>query len=262
MTKPWPELYTGGWTVTGNVGKVKVQHELRSLIDRRPDLRVLDIGCIGPQPLDFWRPLLEGTSFHLTGVDVADIERGMAVVREQGWGSRVSLHTGSGYGLTDLFSPDSFDALVATQVLEHVARLDLFMKQVGTVVRPGGDVFFTLDSAHWLSRFTPSEPVRLAKNVVKKALSVVGRERHYDLPWFDHEVEAACRRAGLEVVSFGYYNIPELKYIYGQVLPPAERNAFAQRWFELEDALNARPEVRERARHCFLVLYVHARRRA
>lgn len=261
MDAVWTELYTGDWIVTGNVAKVRVQQELRKLFDRRPGARVLDVGCIGPHPLEFWEPLMPGTDFHLTGVDVGGIEKGEEVARRRGWQDRVELRVGSGYQLASLFPPESFDVLVATQVLEHVARLDHFMAQVAAVLRPGGEAFFTLDSAHWLSRYTPAHPVRLAKNVVKKLLSVVGNERHYDLPWYDHEIAAACERAGLGVREVRYYNLPHLKQLHNSVLPAREKNDFMRRWMELEDRLNAVPEVRERGRGRFMVLYVHARKR-
>jgi hypothetical protein len=43
----WPELYTGLWTVTGNVAKVKVLHELHQLIAQGPARSILDIGIVG-----------------------------------------------------------------------------------------------------------------------------------------------------------------------------------------------------------------------
>jgi SAM-dependent methyltransferase len=254
------DLFAGPRPLTGNVAKVKVLHELDALFAARPGLRVLDVGCVGPQPLDFWAPLLDARTFHLTGVDVWGLERAEKVVRERGWGDRVTLREGSGYNVGSLFPRDSFDVVIATQVLEHVARLDLFMSQVAAVARPGAEIFFTLDSAHYLPRFTPARPVRLAKNVVKKGLSLAGRERHYDLPWMDHEVAAACARAGLPVVEARYYNTKDLKHIHNQVIPDEGKNDFMRRWYALEEALNDQPRVREQARSSFMVLYVHARR--
>jgi 2-polyprenyl-3-methyl-5-hydroxy-6-metoxy-1,4-benzoquinol methylase len=204
MTKElWPEINTADWVITGNVAKVKVLHELLALISNGSGLSVLDIGCVGPQPLDFWEPLLthHGSRFHLSGVDVHGIELAREVAAKRGWASRLTLIEGSGYNLADLFTPQSFDIIVATQVLEHIARIQRFMQQVVFVLKSGGEAFLTTDSAHWQSRFGLRDPVRLAKNMAKKGLAFLGNERHYDLPSLDHEVSQTCREAGLKVVD-------------------------------------------------------------
>jgi hypothetical protein len=173
----------------------------------------------------------------------------------------VTLHTGSGYRLTSLFRPESFRVAVATQVLEHTARLSLFLEQVATVLVPGGEAFFTVDSAHWQSRFDPRDPVRFGKNLIKKGLSLLGRERHYDLPWFDHEVAEACQDAGFEILECRYYNLAPLKFIHNHVVTPNRKNTFVQLWFELEEFLNEEKSIYGKVKHLFLGLYFRARKR-
>jgi hypothetical protein len=51
----WYELYTGPWIVGGNVAKAKVVHELQRLIANGTASSILDIGIVGPQPLEFVR---------------------------------------------------------------------------------------------------------------------------------------------------------------------------------------------------------------
>jgi 2-polyprenyl-3-methyl-5-hydroxy-6-metoxy-1,4-benzoquinol methylase len=186
----WDELYTGPWIVGGNVAKVKVIHELQRLIANRSATSILDIGIVGPQPLEFWEPLLEGypSQFHLTGIDVWGIDKARRVVEQHGWEEQVTLQQGSGYTLQEIFDPESFDLIIAMQVLENIAQLPRFIQQVATVMRSGGQGFFAIDSAHYQSRFDVKDPVRMAKNLVKKCLGLLGNERHYDLPWLDHEV--------------------------------------------------------------------------
>ena len=135
------------------------------------------------------------------------------------------------------------------------------MKQVATVLTPAGEAFFTLDSAHWQSRFDIQDPVRLAKNLVKKSLGSLGNEKHYDLPWLDYELIAACDEVGLEVVECGYHNLPPLKWIHNHLLPPEKRNAFMRVWFELEDFINADTVVREKVKNYFLGIYLHVRKK-
>lgn len=261
------DLFAGPSTLTGNTGKVRVLHDVAKLISAEPELRVLDVGCVGgytaEEPLSLWHPLLRThPSFSLTGVDVDGIERAESALRSRGWHDRVSLHRGSGYELAELFPPDSFDAALALQVLEHVARIDRFIAQLAVVLRPGGSAFFTIDSAHWRSRYDRREPVRMVKNVVKKSLSLLGREHRfrYDLPWYDHEVASAARNAGLEVVETRYYNQEALKRLHNHLVPAEQRNDLMRRWYELEEFLNDDRETRERSRHLFQVLYVHLRK--
>jgi SAM-dependent methyltransferase len=259
---PWTELFDGTWVVTGNVAKARAIEELHHLLDAHPDADVIDVGVVGMRPLEFWEPLLlTHPSLRVTGVDVADIERARVVADQRGWGDRVSLLHGSGYALAELFPPASFNVLVATQVLEHVSRLPLFMRQVGAVLRSGGQAFFTVDSAHFRSRFDPRYPLRLAKNLVKKGLSFVGDERHYDLPWLDREVASAAERAGLEVQVCNYYNLAPLKLIHNRLVPTEDKNAVLRRWLELEEALNESERVRLAARHMFSALYFQVTKR-
>lgn len=258
----WSELYAGPWILTGNVAKLKVLHALHGLISKASTPSILDVGCVGLQPTEFWEPLLtsHASDFHLTGVDVRGIDRTRDIVTERGWGNCVTLKRGSGYNLSDLFAPGSFNVVVATQVLEHVAQLSLFMKQVATMLIPGGEAFFTVDSAHWKSRFDPWDPVRLTKNLIKKGLSLIGNETHYDLPWFDHEIAVACQNAGLNIIECRYYNLAPLKFIHNHIVPLNRKNTFMRVWYELEEFLNQEEMVREKTRHLFMGLYLRVRK--
>jgi 2-polyprenyl-3-methyl-5-hydroxy-6-metoxy-1,4-benzoquinol methylase len=263
-TDRWVELYRQSSVLSGNVAKMKVLEKLRAAMAETSPLAVLDVGCVGLRPLEFWEPLLgdDRAQFRLTGVDVKDVAPAREIVERRGWQERVTLRQGSGYNLTRLFPAESFDRVTATQVLEHVARLALFMEQIATVLKPGGEVFFTVDSAHWRSRFDSRDSVRLVKNVIKKSLSLVKYERHYDLPWRDHEVAAACRGAGLEVVECRYYNLAPLKFIHNHIIPAARKNAFMRLWLELEEFLNEDEAVKSRAKEYFLGFYLHVRKPA
>jgi ubiquinone/menaquinone biosynthesis C-methylase UbiE len=256
------ELYTAPCVLTGNAGKVKVLQKLHRLTANGSAPSILDIGPIGLQPLEFWEPLLvdRGSHFHLTGVDVKDVAPAQSMVMRRGWNDKVRLLEGSGYHLADMFGPQSFDLVTAMQVLEHIARLPLFMDQVTAVLRSGGEGFFVVDSAHWLGRFDSRDLTRLMKNIVKKGLSLFRYERHYDLPWLDQEVAAACRQAGLEIIECRYYNLSPLKFIHNHIVPAERKNSFMRVWMELEEFLNEDEAVREKAKRFFLGLYVHFRK--
>jgi 2-polyprenyl-3-methyl-5-hydroxy-6-metoxy-1,4-benzoquinol methylase len=255
----WPELYTGPWIVTGNVAKVKAVHALERRLSIGDAKSILDIGVVGPQPLEFWHPLLDRypTQFHLHGVDVWGVDWARQVVQQGGWEKQVTLQQGDGYTLNQLFPPETFDVVVATQVLEHIARLSPFLQQVVNVMRHGAEGFFVFDSAHYQSRFDLRYPVRLAKNLLKKGLSLLGYERHYDLPWLDHEVVSHCEQAGLKVIECRYYNLHPIKNMHNHLIPHEQKNAFAKLWFDLEEFINADPVVARKMRSLFMGVYVH-----
>lgn len=260
--EPWFNKFGQSCVLTGNVAKVKVLHTLYDRIAIGSGIEVLDIGCVGPKPLEFWEPFLphHGLRFHLTGIDVDGIEKTREIAAQQGWNPPVRLCQGSGYDLENLFKANSFDIVVATQVLEHVARIIPFMRQLGTVLKTGGEAFFTFDSGHWQPRFDIQDPMRLAKNIVKKGLGSLGDERHYDLPWLDREIVAACNEVGLEVVDCRFYNLPPLKWIHNHLMPAEKKNAFMRLWFELEEFINDDAGVRDKVKNCFLVIYLRVRK--
>lgn len=254
------DLYDGPRPVTGNTAKVKVLHELHERVSRQPGLRILDVGCVGLQPLDFWAPLLNRYDFTLTGVDVHGIAETERLIAERGWGAKVSVRNVSAYDLHQAFAAASFDLFVATQVLEHIARPRRFFAQAARLLRPGGELFLTLDSAHWRARYDRREPLRLAKNLIKKSLSLLGHERHYDLPWYDREVAAFCRAAGLEPLSIRYYNLGGLKALHNHHTADQHKNTLMRHWFAVEEALNETSLAQRDAHDMFMALYVHARK--
>lgn len=254
-------LYAGPYTLPGNVAKVKAIREIANQIRSRSETAILDIGCVGPAPFQFWEPLLAHTqNFQLTGIDVWGIRQAQEIVDARGWQKIVKLYEGSGYALAEKFQPAAFDIVVATQVLEHVADLPRFIGQVAGVLKPSGQAFFTVDSAHWRSRFDVRHPIRVLKNLAKKGFSLVGNERHYDLPWFDFEIIGTCRQAGLEVVETRYYNLAPLKILHNRCLRAEKRNEFMKLWFELEEWLNNQEEVRSTSKNAFLDLYIQVQK--
>lgn len=251
-------VLSGPHIITGNTAKVRTILELQRRLETNPRLRILDVGCVGPAPLQFWEALLDQYQFHLTGVDVEGIDLAASIVRRHGWESKVQLLNGSGYHLSKLLDPESFDIVVATQVLEHVAKLRSFLQEVTAVLKPGGETFLTLDSAHWRGRYTLRLPIRALKNVAKRILSAIGNERHYDLPLYDFEVIAACEQSGLEVRACRYYNLAPLKWLHNRYLSDTMKNGFLRVWFEFEEFLNDAHPVGREVRRFFMGLYVYA----
>jgi SAM-dependent methyltransferase len=241
--------------LTGNTGKVRTLIELARLITEKPGLSILDIGCIGPNPLEFWRPLfkLHGGQFQLTGIDpdAAGVERTKARLHDI-TDQPVTLLAGNGYDLTRLFPDQQFDVIVFTQVLEHVFRYREFLDQVQQTTRPGGDILFTLDSGHYLHQRW--------KDSVKGILARLGSERHYEHGWRDDELDLVLKQLGLTITSREFYCTAPAKRLHNKHTDAAQKNALMRLWFEQEYFYNQHSQLDEIAKRQFLILFYHVRR--
>lgn len=237
---------------SGNTGKTRIVELLLELPDGAD---VLDVGVAGPRPLEFWRPVFNERAVNLTGIDYPDgIARTRVAAKRNGWDVR--LLEGTGYDIP--VENASFDAVVATQVLEHVARPRAFFGEVARVLRIQGDFFLTLDSAHFCARYPITQPKRLLGNVVKRALAAFGDERHYDLPWYDREVASFGAGAGFRLIELGYYCLGPVKPIQNRLGEPL-RSTIGNDWYALERSLNDSPDIRRHA-SAFRVIAAHFRK--
>ena len=93
---------------------------------------------------------------------------------------------------------EEFDAVLITEVTEHVAHPDDFLRRVASMVRPGGHVIMSTPNGAYfknpLPRFTEcADPARFEAGQFKP-----NADGHIFLLWPD-EVRALAVRAGLEV---------------------------------------------------------------
>ncbi|MBF0371492.1 MAG: bifunctional 2-polyprenyl-6-hydroxyphenol methylase/3-demethylubiquinol 3-O-methyltransferase UbiG, partial [Magnetococcales bacterium] len=100
-------------------------------------LNILDIGCGGG---------ILSESLAEEGANVVAIDRsekiiGVAKTHQQESGSSVDYRVQSAKDLT-AEAPGSFDAVVAMEVLEHVADVPTFLGECAQLVKPGGHFFF------------------------------------------------------------------------------------------------------------------------
>jgi SAM-dependent methyltransferase len=235
---------------TGNVAKVRVLEEVQRLAGQSPSpLRVLDVGVVGPNPLDLWWRFFEDGTINrldLTGVDVAGIGRAEAFAKERGW--KIKLAQASGYELAQRFAPGSFDVVVATQVLEHVRDRRQFMGQIAAVLRPGGFCVQSFDSGHF-----PPDSRGLA--LLKNTLSRLGMERFHEEGLTDEEAGRLFAGSGFAVLEMRFCNLHPLKWLYGRQVSAQSKDAVMAHWKALEEQLN-RDEAFARAnKHRFSDLY-------
>lgn len=241
----------------GNLAKVKVLMELEEHLEKGVNLKLLDIGCVGPAPLQFWEYILDNydnLSFELYGVDLSGIKRAKRVVENRGW-KNVILKEASGYDLSKIFPCDYFDIVVSTQVLEHIKHLRKFLNEIKIVTKGQGVIYFTLDSAHY-PRKVKLKTLEGWKRIGAGILDILGQERYHDVPIYDYEIEPIFKELkNFSLVEKKFYNIHPLKEIHNLRITKAVKNNLLLKWLEYENLLNEDKDFIEHGKAYFLGLY-------
>lgn len=173
-----------------------LREQLTSHFDRDPrairpleGLRVLDIGCGG----GLLSEPLARMGAQVVGIDPAERNVSVARLHAEQSGVGVDYRATTAEALAD--AGERFDAVLAMEVVEHVADVSLFIRRSAEMVKPGG-----LMCAATLNRTRRSF-----------ALAIVGAE--YVLGWLPRgthdwskfvtpdELEAAMAAGGLEVIE-------------------------------------------------------------
>lgn len=245
----------------GNSGKNRLSLDLASLLPREGRLKVLDVGCAGPLPMNLWAPFLPlADRLELHGVDVANLDRARSAAADIG--IEIDIREGSA---TDLVSPlgtEQFDAVVCTQVLEHVPDWRRALEEMRGVLRPGGTLLLTCDAME-----LAKSPATRLKLEGKRRWSQI-RERHPALAkagdrlvsgeWEKgltrDEVRAGCVAAALTVETLLPYGLRDIKLVQRPLGGYAR-----QLWLSFEEAAHAEGGDALRV-DLFTLLYVRARR--
>jgi 2-polyprenyl-3-methyl-5-hydroxy-6-metoxy-1,4-benzoquinol methylase len=117
---------------SGNTGKARIQRDVLSLENPHA---IIDIGAIGTGPLDLWKHMpLDSLPHRVVAADpdAAGVERAREL------NLPIELLVANGYELSRAVPRASFDIVICTQVLEHVARPVDFLRELRLVLRPGG----------------------------------------------------------------------------------------------------------------------------
>jgi SAM-dependent methyltransferase len=226
-------------SLPGNSAKLRLTLDLAGLASRQGPLRVLDVGCAGPEPLNLWQPFVPTRDLvDLVGVDVAGLDRTEARARELGLD--VELRRVSAYELTAAFGEASFDVVVSTQVLEHLHDWREALREIGRVLRRGGTFFVTCDSGH--VRTTLGKRTRLSAKrayaALRQQVPAVGKagdafvSGEWERGLRKDELREALRVAGFEVERLECYCLRCVKV--------AQRHAGSVTrllWLAMEEAL-------------------------
>jgi SAM-dependent methyltransferase len=247
--------------LTANPGKLRLSLDLAGLIMASPGLRVLDVGCAGPTPLNLWEPFAQLFGrFELVGVDVRGIEH--AEMRARELTIPVTLHRASALALTKEFGREAFDVIISTQVLEHVRDWRGAMAEMRNVLRPGGTMLLTCDSRH--VRRTLRTRVKLqgkrAYAVLRDRAGIISRlgDRFVSGEWEKgqtvSELRDAAARLDLEIEQLSPYTLGEVKQAQHRA-----GTGTRQAWLALEESL-ARESSTPLDLGLYTMLYLRARR--
>jgi 2-polyprenyl-6-hydroxyphenyl methylase / 3-demethylubiquinone-9 3-methyltransferase len=158
-------------------------------LDSLTDLRILDIGCGG----GILSEPLARLGAAVVGADPAAANIAAAKLHAAAAGLAIDYRATTAEALADL--GETFDLVLAMEVVEHVADLSLFVQRCAEMVKPGG-LMITATINRTLKSF---------------ALAIVGAE--YVLRWLPrgthqwdkfvtpNELEAALERHGLRVIE-------------------------------------------------------------
>lgn len=243
-----------------NAAKVRLILDLRGELERVGRLRVLDVGCGGlNHPLNLWEPLVPfADRLELVGVDVDHLEPTRRRAAEIGL--RLELRRASALQLVDLLGSESFDAVVSTQVLEHVQDWAGALCQMHGVLRPGGSLFLTCDSGE-LARDLPTRGRLVAKRgyarLASRAPGLARRLRplasgDWELGLGLEQLGEAAKAAGFEVTALERHALRDLKDVRGG---PATRLLALAFETALQEEANTEPFA-----HLYRILYLRARR--
>jgi SAM-dependent methyltransferase len=199
-----------------------VRRHVRRVLDLiSPPARILEIGC----GTGGWC-----TGLALAGFDVVGIEpneHGVRACRTRALRyphTRQEFHVARGESLP--FPDESFDAVVSSQVCEHVPDRAKLARECVRVLRPGGVMQHIMPSYAfpWEPHYRIPWPPRASRTVARLWLRAIGRDtRLFDeeiFPTLPGEVMRTFRDAGLVDVRDAYADVVAAKFDRGEFSRP------------------------------------------
>lgn len=159
-----PDGFTEVPLVSTNLDRYHIRSAIFSALKHASQLmsgHLLDIGC-GKMP--YKKYLLDQANItNYTGLDIADaLNYHPDIKPDLIWDGRV------------IPMPDkSYDAAMATEVLEHCPETDIVLKEIFRVLKPGGVIFFTVPFL-WNLHEVPHDEYRFTPFSLKRHLSNSG----------------------------------------------------------------------------------------
>jgi len=172
---------------------------LRLLMDvLSPGARVLDVAAAQG---NFSLALAE-LGFDVTWNDLrADLADYVRLKHERG---KIEYAAGNAF---ELAFPSLFDALLITEIIEHVAHPDDFLAKASALVRPGGYIVMTTPNGGYFRNGLPKFSDCADPSVFESTQFKPNADGHIFLLHAD-EIEPLARRAGLTVEKISLFTNP------------------------------------------------------
>lgn len=107
----------------------------------------------------------------------------------------------------ELQFPQPFDAVIATEVIEHVAHPDEFLRQIARLVRPGGYIVLTTPNGAYFKNHLPKFSDCSDPAAFESAQFRPNADGHIFL-LYPEEIEMLAERAGLHVDRLTLFTNP------------------------------------------------------
>lgn len=149
---------------------------------------ILDVGCGG----GFLTNYLAQKGHQVSGIDLS--EKSLMIAKKTDTTESVQYTQASAYELP--FGEETFDAVSAMDLLEHVEKPELVIKEASRVLKKGGLFFFHTFNRNWTSYFIIIKGVEWCFSNAPKSMHV------YPLFLKPAELEEMCNRNQLKVEEF------------------------------------------------------------
>ena len=107
----------------------------------------------------------------------------------------------------DLNSPETFDAAIITEVIEHVAHPDEFLRNIAYLIKPGGCIIMTTPNGEYIRNNLPKFSDCPDPSVFESIQFKPDGDGHIFLLHRD-EINALVRLAGLEIKELHLFTNP------------------------------------------------------
>jgi 2-polyprenyl-3-methyl-5-hydroxy-6-metoxy-1,4-benzoquinol methylase len=225
-------LWEGSAVLPGNLAKLRLLLRLEQIVQERESPSVCDVGCVGPDPFNLWKPMFEQYphEFELSGIDLFGIDIARRMAAERGW--QADLRTGDATAIAAAFPGLQFDIVVCTGVLQALPNWESFFDEARRVLAPNGRVLLTAVSRQ-ASIPRRTELRHLARRLASR---VPGQGFRWYRGLRADEVMAAAGARGFAVRDSLRCNIAAIKPLHNSS-PASSQNELLRRWLLLEEAL-------------------------
>lgn len=172
------------------------------LLAERGELRLLDLGC---GRAEGFLPLLDKPGFDYTGVEPSAAHAERAAARLAGRPNARVVHA---MAPSRRAGDGEYDAVVSMSVLEHVKRLDAFLRFSADRLRAGGVMAHLYDLGHALTPATLREHVHVRAGSTPLLRELVPARRFVARVRLDR-VCASLAAAGVQVSEVCFHNQPD-----------------------------------------------------